>query len=196
MINIPELLNKCYRCKKSNVNLIEISIMKNLGKENIQSYQINFSVCESCIKKYNEFLSISNKYRISTIFFFCIFIITLITFIATILINYLISVSIIIIFLISGSIRLKYYLNIENHPENLDKYIEIQETGIIVIKDPLNQKNPFKINIIKSKEAIFEETQKKSLEICPNCGAKQKTYTGFCSVCGKNLKVIKDASSD
>lgn len=34
----------------------------------------------------------------------------------------------------------------------------------------------------------FVQIDPKTIPSCPHCGSQQKTYTGFCAACGKNLK--------
>jgi len=91
-----------------------------------------------------------------------------------------------------GSFFLILFLNrvlYKTNPENIKKYFEIRNDGIVILKDFKSGNEINRINLLPIERKIAEVLPKKSYEFCPNCGSQIKTYTGFCQSCGKNLKV-------
>jgi len=201
-INDQELLDKCIRCKRKDVELIQLTRHVILGQINLKTFQINFSVCRDCKLKLDKFLKFEEFYKkrtfpriIAAILFF-IYIITIgMLFLRIIsdvftLIIYVVILTIVAASAFFGSLLLNRFLY-EYHPENINKYLEIRENGTAIIKDPKNEMQTVYVNLLKHEQEKVEKIQKESFNFCPNCGSNIKTYTGFCSVCGKNLRVKK-----
>jgi len=206
-IKKQELENKCIRCKRSNSNLIKLKLKtKKIGIKSryLRLVQISYSVCEPCkikldnaskLKKYRDFCI--NIARL--VFFIPIWIIILFNLVTLLFVSTLIESTIIpflasLFILMCSFIAILYFKSkINQNPDTLEKFLEIKkEDGRIIIKDPINKTESIVIKLIKEKQEIFQESIEVSYNFCPNCGSSFKTYTGFCSICGKNIKSGKN----
>ncbi len=198
-INEPELLNKCVRCHQSNDQLIKFTYRRVLGIQGAKFYSINYSICEKCKPYLEKGLKIEDKYVTKKLkpilagIFLIIYIVALIIFFnSDIPFQAMFPVIGIIIGATLGSFFLILYLNrvlYKTNPENIKKYFEIRNDGIVILKDLKSGNEINRINLLPIERKIAEILPKKSHEFCPNCGSQIKTYTGFCQSCGKNLKV-------
>lgn len=197
-INEPELLNNCVRCHKSDAQLTIITCKKALGIRGARFYRINYSICEKCKPHYEKGVKIEDKYitkRLKPILaeiLLVIYSIALIVFFNSDMpFMARFPVIAIIVGATLGSFILILFLNrilYKTNPENIKKYFDIRNDGIVILKDLSTNHEIKRINLLLVKKKMAEVLPKKTYEFCPNCGSQIKTYTGFCQRCGTNLK--------
>ena len=189
------LLNKCVRCKKSDVNLFTtVWDTKANIKGKKEKLRIKFSACDPCLRKIEKFTQYEKfYYKNKGICGICTWMISWLVLIFSILFSFMGPNPTLAITGVVGAILLflpfiimKIYKN--SHPENLRKYISINSSGIITIKGKKSGEADQKISIVEVQQAKIKKIQDESYKFCPNCGSTIKTLTGFCKTCGKNLK--------
>lgn len=198
-INEPELLDKCVRCQKSDSQLTTYSFRKALGVRGAKFYKINYSICENCSPYLEKGIKISDKFhsgRFKTTLAGIYFVIYIVALVVLFNLNPPFEIiGFIVVGLVGGTLGsfcLLINMNkarYKTHPKNIDKYFEIRNDGIVILKDLRTGNEIDRINLLPIERKIAEILPKKSYEFCPNCGSQIKTYTGFCQSCGKNLKV-------
>ena len=198
-VESKEVLNKCIKCKKSDVNLLNTKWeTKTYIKGKKEKVRIKFSACESCFTKIEKFIEYEKfYYRNKGVCGACTWVVSWLVLILSILFSFMGPdftiaamgiVGAIVLFL--PFIIMKIYKN--SHSGNLHKHILINSSGILIVKSKKSSGETVKkINIIEVKQEKIKKVQEESYKFCPNCGSTIKTSTGFCKTCGKNLNPKK-----
>ena len=63
-LNHPELLKRCIRCKDSSGTFNTQSIAKTVGSEIVQTFEINFSVCNGCEAEINKIFETEKNFNV------------------------------------------------------------------------------------------------------------------------------------
>ncbi len=198
-ITHPELLNRCIRCKKSNGKLNDYFIAKVIGSRITKPFKINFSVCENCKNEVNRIIERGDfiKRVLKWLLIILVGLVLLIWVVAYLFVEGDLvddwSILIIAMILTFGSIfgvfiiiaLVRFYFRFYG----LEKYLGIEKDGRVILKDPINKKKSVEFNILTFYNESIAEKSLKTYESCPNCGSKEITYSGYCAVCGKNLKI-------
>jgi hypothetical protein len=197
-INEPELLDNCVRCHKSDNQLIKQSFRKALGIRGARFYTINYSICKNCYPYLEKGIKLDEKFH-SNRFKTTLSGVYLVIYIVSLVILFTSNppfqmIGIIVAVLVGGTLGsfcLLINLNkarYKTHPENMNKYFEIKNDGMVILKDLESNREINRINLLSIEKKIAEVLPKDTYEFCPNCGSQIKTYSGYCQSCGKNLK--------
>ncbi|MFW9969198.1 MAG: hypothetical protein ACFFDF_03295 [Candidatus Odinarchaeota archaeon] len=193
--------NKCIKCKKYGVKLINFQytkIKRRVFSKIGTDYIINLQVCESCredILAFKKFDDYYEEHKFNFIYFLIIILIWVFSFV--ILQNFNYQASRIIYF---GSLILfiLYVIGVLNigikilikfvHPHRVTKFLKLKGRKNTFSKELKYLEENESLNGVLTELQINGRHEEEKRITCPGCGAIYNDFIDFCNSCGKDLR--------